>query len=149
MDGFKKFLLRGNVVDLAVGVVIGAAFGTVVTALVKGIVTPLIGLIFGSPDLAALNLEAGGQNFLVGDFLNAVIAFVLVALVVYFLVVVPMNRLLDRFKPAPTPPAPTRECPECLSKIPARARRCAFCTAVLPAHGATPLTNPAPASPGG
>src|SRR5215208_576121 len=131
MGGFQKFLLRGNVVDLAVGVVIGAAFGAVVTALVKGLVTPLIGLLFGTPDLSALNVEVGGQKFLVGDFLNAVIAFVLVALIVYFLVVVPVNRLLDRFKPAPTPPAATRECPECLSKIPAAARRCAFCTAVL------------------
>ena len=131
MTGFQKFLLRGNVVDLAVGVVIGAAFGAVVTALVKGIVTPLIGLILGTPDLSSLNVEIGGQRFLVGDFLNAVIGFVLVALIVYFLVVVPVNRLLDRFKPAPTAPAPTRECPECLSKIPAAARRCAFCTAEL------------------
>ena len=131
MSGFQKFLLRGNVVDLAVGVVIGAAFGAVVTALVKGIVTPLIGLLLGTPDLSALNVEAGGQRFLIGDFVNALIGFILVALIVYFLVVVPVNRLLDRFKPAPTPPVPTRECPECLSKIPAAARRCAFCTAEL------------------
>ena len=131
MTGFQKFLLRGNVVDLAVGVVIGAAFGAVVTALVKGIVTPMIGLLVGTPDLSTLNVAVGGQQFLIGDFLNAVVGFVLVALIVYFLVVVPVNRLLDRFKPAPTAPAPTRECPECLSKIPAAARRCAFCTAVL------------------
>ena len=131
MGGFKKFLLRGNVVDLAVGVVIGAAFGTVVTALVKGIVTPLIGLLVGTPDFSALNVEAGGQTFLIGDFVNALIAFLLVALVLYYLVVTPMNRLLDRFKPAPTVPAPTKECPECLSKIPAAATRCAFCTTVL------------------
>jgi|SRR5688572_7917038 len=136
MGGFKKFLLRGNVVDLAVGVVIGAAFGSVVTALVKGIIAPLIGLLFGAPDFASLNVEAGGQKFLVGDFVTALIAFVLVALVVYYLVVVPMNRMLDRFKPAPTPAAPTKECPECLSKIPAAARRCAFCTAVLAPAGA-------------
>ena len=134
MGGFKKFLLRGNVVDLAVGVVIGAAFGSVVTALVKGIIAPLIGLLFGAPDFASLNVEAGGQKFLVGDFVTALIAFVLVALVVYYLVVVPMNRLMDRFKPAPT--ALTKECPECLSKIPAAARRCAFCTAVLSPVGA-------------
>jgi large conductance mechanosensitive channel len=133
MGGFKKFLLRGNVVDLAVGVIIGAAFGTVVTALVKGIITPLIGLLLGTPDLSALNVEAGGQKFLVGDFVNAVISFVLVALVVYYLVVVPMNRLLDRFKPAPTGPAPTKECPECLSRIPKQARRCAQCGAQLEA----------------
>ena len=128
MGGFQKFLLRGNVVDLAVGVVIGAAFGVVVMAVVKGLVTPLIGLILGTPDLSALNVEAGGQRFLVGDVLNAVVAFILVALIVYFLVVVPVNRLMERFLPAP---APTRACPECLSKIPVAARRCAFCTAVL------------------
>ena len=131
MGGFKKFLLRGNVVDLAVGVVIGAAFGAVVTALTKGIITPLIGLILGTPDLSALNVQVGGQTFLVGDFVNALISFVLIALVVYYLVVAPTNRLLDRFKPAPTEPGPTKECPECLSKIPAAARRCAFCTTVL------------------
>jgi large conductance mechanosensitive channel len=133
MNGFKKFLLRGNVVDLAIGVVIGAAFTGVVTAFVKGIVMPFIGLLFGAPDLASLNVEAGGQKFLIGDFANAVLAFVLVALVLYFFVILPMNRLLDRFKPAPTVPAPTKECPECLSKIPAAARRCAFCTATLTA----------------
>jgi large conductance mechanosensitive channel len=138
MSGFQKFLVRGNVVDLAIGVVIGAAFATVVTAFVKGIITPLIGLIIGTPDLSSLNVEAGGQKFLVGDFVNAAITFVLVAVVLYFLVVVPMNRLLDRFKPAPTAPAPTRECPECLSKIPAAARRCAFCTTVLDAAGTSP-----------
>ncbi|HEU5317898.1 MAG TPA: large conductance mechanosensitive channel protein MscL [Chloroflexota bacterium] len=135
MNGFKKFLLRGNVVDLAVGVVIGAAFGAVVTAFVKGIVTPLIGLLIGAPDFSSLNVEAGGQTFMVGDFVNAVISFVLVAVVVYFLVVVPMNRMLDRFKPAPTAPAPTKDCPECASKIPVAARRCPFCTSVLAAPG--------------
>ena len=128
MSGFRKFILRGNVVDLAVGVVIGAAFAAVVTALVKGIVTPLIGLLIGAPDLSALNVEAGGQRFLVGDVVNALIAFVLVALIVYFAIVVPVNRLLDRYRPAP---AAVKECPECLSKVPAAARRCAFCTAVL------------------
>jgi large conductance mechanosensitive channel len=136
MQGFRKFLLRGNVVDLAVGVVIGAAFGAVVTALVKGLITPLIGLLLGTPDLSALNVEVSGQKFLVGDFVNAVIAFVLVALVVYYAVVVPVNRLMDRFKPAPAPAAPTKECPECLSKIPVAARRCAFCTTVLVDDGA-------------
>ena len=145
MGGFKKFLLRGNVVDLAIGVVIGAAFGSVVTALVKGIIMPFIGLLIGAPDFSTLNVETGGQKFLVGDFVNAVIAFLLVALVLYYLVVLPMNRLLDRFKPAPTVPAPTKECPECLSKIPAAARRCAFCTTVLTATD-TPAASPAVAS---
>ncbi len=131
MGGFKKFLLRGNVVDLAIGVVIGAAFASVVTSVVKGIITPLIGLLVGAPDLSALNTEVGGQTFLIGDVLNALISFLLVAVVLYYLIVMPMNRLFDRFKPAPTVPAPTRECPECLSKIPAAARRCAFCTTML------------------
>ena len=136
MGGFQKFLLRGNVVDLAIGVVIGAAFATVVTAFVKGIITPLIGLLVGTPDLSALNVGVGGQTFLIGDLLNALISFVLVAAVLYYFVVVPVNRLMDRFKPAPTAPAPTKECPECLSKIPAAARRCAFCgTALVPTEG--------------
>lgn len=137
MGGFKKFLLRGNVVDLAVAVVIGAAFAAVVTAVVKGIITPLIGLIVGTPDLSALNVQVAGQTFLIGDVLNALITFLAVALVVYYLIVAPMNRLLDRFKPAPTVPAPTKECPECLSKIPAAARRCAFCTTLLVDTGVT------------
>src|SRR5919202_6688813 len=143
MGGFKKFLLRGNVVDLAIGVVIGAAFAAVITSVVKGIITPLIGLIVGAPDLSALNTAVGGQTFLIGDVLNALISFLLVALVIYYLIVVPMNRLLDRFKPAPTVPAPTKECPECLSKIPAAARRCAFCTTVLEGSAAA-VVNGAP-----
>ena len=131
MGGFQKFLLRGNVVDLAVGVVIGAAFATVVAAFVKGIITPLIGLLIGTPDLSALNVEVNGQKFLIGDLMNSIITFMLVAAVVYYLVVVPVNRLMDRFKPAPTEPAKTKECPECLSKIPEAARRCAFCGTLL------------------
>ena len=133
MGGFQKFLLRGNVVDLAVGVVIGAAFGAVVTALVKGIVTPLIGLVLGTPDLSALNVEAGGQKFLVGDFVNAVIAFVLVAAVLYFFVVRPFSTLLERFQPTPSEPPKTRDCPHCLSSVPIAAKACAHCTRDMPA----------------
>ena len=131
MSGFRKFILRGNVVDLAVAVVIGAAFTGVVQALVKDIITPIIGIFGGVPDFSALSFAINNSRFLIGDFINAVLSFVVIAAVVYYFVVVPVGRLLDRFTPSPAPPAPTRECPECLSKIPAKARRCAFCTAVV------------------
>jgi large conductance mechanosensitive channel len=126
MQGFKKFILRGNVVDLAIAVVIGVAFGTVVQALVKDLITPLIGAFGGVPDFSALFFTVNGSKFLIGDFINAVLAFVLLAVVVYYFVVVPVSRLMDRYSPAP--PSSTRECPFCLSKIPQKARRCAFCT---------------------
>jgi len=130
MSGFRKFILRGNVVDLAVAVVVGAAFGGVVQALVKDLITPLIAAFGGVPDFSALVFTVNNSRFLIGDFINALLSFVLIAAVVYYFVVMPVGRLLDRFSPAPTP-ALTRECPECLSKIPAKARRCAFCTAVV------------------
>ena len=135
MGGFKKFLLRGNVVDLAVAVVIGAAFGAVVQAFVKDLVTPLIGAIGGVPDFSALAFTVNGSKFLIGDFVNNLLSFLVIALVVYYFVVVPMQRLMDRFQPDEPQPAPaTRECPECLSKIPRAARRCAYCAAqVTPA----------------
>ena len=126
MQGFKKFILRGNVVDLAVAVVIGAAFGSVVQALVKDLITPLIGAFGGVPDFSALFFTVNGSKFQVGDFINAVVSFVLLASVVYWFVVLPISRMLDRFQPPPAPA--TRECPFCLSKIPVKARRCAFCT---------------------
>jgi large conductance mechanosensitive channel len=130
MKGFKQFLLRGNVVDLAVGVVIGAAFGAVITAFVKDLLTPLIAALFGKPDFSALAFEVNGSKFLYGDFINAVIAFVLIAAAVYYLVVLPVNALVQRSRKAPAPADPTtRKCPECLSEIPIAARRCAFCTA--------------------
>ncbi|HEX9115111.1 MAG TPA: large conductance mechanosensitive channel protein MscL [Anaerolineae bacterium] len=129
MSGFRKFLLRGNVVDLAVAVVIGAAFGAVVTALVKDIITPILGIFGGLPDFAAWSFTINGSKFMIGDFINAVLAFVVLALIIYFLVVMPVERLMERFKPAPVAePATTRECPQCLSKIPKAASRCAFCT---------------------
>ncbi len=130
LDGFRKFLLRGNVVDLAVAVVIGAAFGAVVKALVTDLITPFVGMFGGIPDFSAWTFEVNRSKFLIGVFINNVLSFVVLAAVIYFFVVVPVNRLMDRFKPE-SPPAPTRECPECLSKIPSAARRCAFCTSEI------------------
>jgi large conductance mechanosensitive channel len=131
MRGFRKFLLRGNVVDLAVAVVIGAAFGAVVQALVKDLITPLLGAFGGVPDFSALFFTLNGSKFLIGEFINALLAFLVIAAVVYYFVVLPVSRLLERAAPEPPQPAPTRECPYCLSKIPQAARRCAFCTADL------------------
>ncbi len=129
MGGFKKFLLRGNVVDLAVGIVIGAAFTAVVQAFVKGLITPLIGVFGGIPDFSEWYVTLNGSRFAIGEFINALLAFVIIATVVYFFVVLPMNKLMERFQ-SETPTGPkTRECPECVSKIPLTARRCAFCTA--------------------
>jgi large conductance mechanosensitive channel len=130
LGGFKKFLLRGNVVDLAVGVVIGAAFSGVVQSLVKDIINPLVGLFGGTGDLSSWVVSVGPARLLVGDFLSAILSFVIVALVVYFLVVVPVGHLMDRYRSEPSP-APTRECPECVSKIPDRARRCPQCAAQI------------------
>jgi large conductance mechanosensitive channel len=130
LGGFKKFLLRGNVVDLAVGIVIGAAFTSIVQALVKDVITPIIGIFGGTPDLSNLTINVAGQQILLGNVLNAVISFLLIALVVYFLVVLPINKLMDRYKPEPKP-APTKDCPECLSSIPEDARRCRECGAQL------------------
>ena len=133
MRGFRNFVLRGNVVDLAVGIVIGAAFGTLVTALVKDFVTPLIAAIGGKQDFSALYFTVNGSRFLYGDFINAAIAFLLIAAVIYYFVVVPYSRLRDRFEPPPAPAPPTKDCPECLSQIPAAARKCAFCQSEQPA----------------
>ncbi|MBV9359358.1 MAG: large conductance mechanosensitive channel protein MscL [Chloroflexi bacterium] len=130
IGGFKKFILRGNVVDLAVGLVIGAAFGSVIQSLVKDFITPLISLIGGVPDFSTWSVTVGRATFMPGDFLNALISFLLIALVVYFFVVLPVNKLMDKYKPE-APPAPTKDCPECTSKIPKVARRCPQCSAQL------------------
>ena len=129
LSGFKQFILRGNVVDLAVGVVIGAAFGTVVTALVKAFINPLIALLAGKPDkFAGLSFTVGGTVFPIGELITAVISFVLVAAAVYFFVVTPVNALIARTRKSPAPADPTtKKCPECLSEIPIDARRCAHC----------------------
>ncbi len=126
---FRDFVLRGNVVDLAVAVVIGAAFGAVVSSLVENLITPLIGAIGGQPNFSRLSFTINGSRFGYGEFLNALISFLLIAAVVFFLVVKPLNELMERLRPEKPIAEPTRECPECLSSIPHRARRCAFCTA--------------------
>jgi large conductance mechanosensitive channel len=123
MKGFKQFLMRGNVVDLAVAVVIGAAFGTVISTFVKGLLTPLIAAIGGQPDFASLTFTINESQFRYGEFINAVIAFIIVAAAVYYLVIVPMARL----KKPETIEIKTRQCPECLSDIPMQAKRCAHC----------------------
>ena len=132
LDGFKKFILRGNVVDMAVGVVVGAAFGAVVTELTKAFLTPLIALIVGKPDYSNLKFTIRGTSFLFGEFINSIISFVLIAAAVYFFVVVPVNWLIARMRKEPPPVAPTtKKCPECLSEIPIEAKRCAHCTQVV------------------
>ena len=134
MKGFKQFLLRGNVVDLAVGVVIGAAFGAVVTSFVKDLLTPLIAALVGKPDFSAYSFEVHGSKFLYGDFINAAISFVLVAAAVYFFIVLPMNKLVEWQRRSEKPADPTtKKCPECLSEIPIDARRCAHCTQAVAA----------------
>jgi large conductance mechanosensitive channel len=126
--GFRTFILRGNVIDLAVAVVIGAAFGAVVTAFVTDILTPLIAAIAGKPDFSALTLDINGSKILYGTFLNALLAFLFIALAVYFFVVVPMNSLTARLARGDKPPDPTtKQCHECLSEIPIAAKRCAHC----------------------
>ncbi|MHB8451332.1 MAG: large conductance mechanosensitive channel protein MscL [Mycobacteriales bacterium] len=133
MKGFREFILRGNVVDLAVAVIIGVAFGAVVTALVKDIITPIVAALGGQPDFSQLTFRVNHSTFHYGDFINAVIAFVIIAGVVYFFVVRPVNALISRFKTDTDAGSDTRECAECLSKIPVAARRCAFCTVEQPA----------------
>jgi large conductance mechanosensitive channel len=130
---FKTFLLRGNMVDLAVAFVIGAAFGAVIAALVKDLITPLIAALFGKQDFSSLTFTFNHSVFRYGDFINAVVAFVLVAAAVFFFVVVPVNKLMARSRREPPPDPTTRLCPECLSLIPVGARRCAFCTSPVPA----------------
>ena len=132
LRGFKEFLLRGNVIDLAVAVVIGGAFGAVVNAMVKDLITPLIGAIVGKPDFSALVVTVNGSPFLIGDFLNAIMSFLLVSAAIYFFVVTPVNALIARRKRGEAPPDPTtKKCPECLSEVPIAAKRCAFCTSAL------------------
>lgn len=129
---FRQFILRGNLIDLAVAVVIGTAFGAVVTALVADLVTPLIAAFGGKPDFSELTFEINGSAFRYGHFLNALLAFVLVAAVIFFLVLRPVNALMARRKVDTPTESPTRACPQCLSDIPQAATRCAFCTASVP-----------------
>ena len=132
LSGFKKFLFRGNVLDLAVAVVMGGAFGAVVTALVKDLVTPLIAALVGKPDFSAIAFTINGSIFLIGDFLNALVSFLLVAVAIYLFLVAPVNAMIERRRRGEPPADPTtKKCPECLSEVPIAARRCAFCTSSL------------------
>jgi large conductance mechanosensitive channel len=128
---FRQFILRGNLVDLATAVVIGTAFTAVVNALVKDVITPLIAAIGGEPNFDNLAFTINGSRFAYGDFLNALLTFVIVAAVMFFLVIKPVNALMERFRPEPKLDQETRECPECLSDVPVGAKRCAFCTSAL------------------
>ena len=132
MRGFKAFVLRGNVVDLAIAVVIGVAFTAVITAFVKDLVTPLIAAIGGKPDFAGLYFTINNSRFSYGDFINVVIAFIIIAAVVYFLVVLPYQTFLERSRKQPPADPTTKKCSECLSEIPKDARRCAFCASPQP-----------------
>ncbi|MFA6463512.1 MAG: large conductance mechanosensitive channel protein MscL [Candidatus Paceibacterota bacterium] len=131
LKGFKEFILRGNVVDLAVGVMVGASFSAVITALVKDLITPFIGAIVKSPDFSGLSFVINGSKFMYGDFLNSLISFLIVATVIYFFVVVPINKLLAIVKKGEPAIPKTKKCPECLSEIPVKAKRCAFCTSII------------------
>ena len=138
MKGFKQFMLRGNVLDLAVAVVMGAAFGAVVTALVKDLITPIIAAIVGRPDFSGILFTVNGSKFLIGEFINAVVSFLLIGAAVYFFVVLPVNKIMARIRTGePAPDPTTKKCPECLSDVPIGARRCAFCTSVLQTSGTT------------
>jgi large conductance mechanosensitive channel len=136
MQGFKQFLLRGNVVDMAVGIVIGAAFGTVVSSFVKDLLTPFIAAVVRKPDFSAIAFQINGSKFLIGEFANAIVSFLIIAAAVYFGVVLPINALVARARKAPPADPTTRKCPECISEIPIQARRCAFCTSALQAEAA-------------
>jgi large conductance mechanosensitive channel len=131
MKDFKEFLLRGNLVDMAVGIVIGIAFAAVVTALVADLITPLIAAIGGNRDFSSLSFTINKSHFLYGAFINALITFVVIAAVMFFLVVKPVNTLMTRRKTETPVDEQTRQCPECLSEVPVLARRCAFCTAEI------------------
>jgi len=131
LKDFRDFILRGNVVDLAVAVVIGAAFGAVITAFVEDFVTPLIAAIGGQPDFSALDFTINDSTFRYGHFINQLLSFLIIAAVIFFFVIVPVNELMRRRKTEPEVDDTVRECPQCLSSIPRAARRCAFCTSEL------------------
>ncbi len=132
LSGFRQFILRGNVLDLAVAVVMGGAFGAVVTAMVKDLLTPLIGAIGGKPDFSALQFTVNNSKFPIGDLINAIISFLLISAAVYFFVVLPVNTLMAKLKRGEVPADPAiKACPQCLSSIPIKATRCAFCTSAL------------------
>lgn len=131
LKGFKEFILKGNVVNMAVGVVVGVAFGNVVTALVKDIITPLIGAFGGTPDFSGFYFTINRSKFMIGDFVNSLISFLTVSFVIYFGVVVPMNRLMEKMNSGKTVSPTEKACPQCLSMIPLKAKRCKFCTTLV------------------
>jgi large conductance mechanosensitive channel len=132
MKGFREFLMRGSVVDLAVGVVIGVAFGAVVKGLTDSLITPLIALLVGKPDFTAIHFDVNGTVFPIGNLITATVMFILTAATIYFFVVLPVNALMARSKRGELPPDPsTKKCPECLSEIPIGAHKCAFCTSAV------------------
>lgn len=131
LKGFRDFILRGNVIDLAVAVIIGSAFGAIVNALVKDIITPIIGVLGRKPDFSSIIFNVNGSKFMVGDFLNALISFLIIAAVIYFFIVLPMNTLTKKLRSGKNVDPTEKTCPECLSLIPIKAKRCKYCTAVL------------------
>lgn len=131
LQGFKQFILKGNVVNMAVGVVIGVAFQNVVSALVKDLITPLIAAIGGQPNFSTISFTINHSKFMIGDFFNALVSFLINAIVVYFFIVLPMNKLMSITKGKKPADPTTKQCPECLSSIPIGAKRCAYCTSVL------------------
>lgn len=131
LGGFKQFILRGNVVDLAVGVVFGASFSGLINAIVKDLITPLLGAIITQPDFSQIFFEVRGSKFLIGDFINVALSFFLVAFAAYFFIVLPVNALVTRTRKNPPPDPTTKKCPECLSEIPLEAKRCAHCAQLV------------------
>ena len=129
--GFKNFILKGNVVDTAVGVVIGVSFGNIISAIVKDLVTPLIGAFGKSPDFSAIFFTVNGSKFMVGDFINSLVSFLTIATVIYFVVVLPMNKVTEKFESGKSENPTDKTCPECLSVIPIKAKRCKYCTAIV------------------
>ena len=129
LKGFKNFILKGNVVDMAVGVVIGVAFGSVVTAMVKDLITPLIGIFGGTPDFSAIYFTVNGSKFMIGEFINSLLSFLTIAAVIYFAVVIPMNKIMKKMESGKSEDPTEKTCPECLSLIPIKAKRCKYCTA--------------------
>lgn len=131
LKGFRDFILRGNVIDLAVAFVMGAAFNSIVSSLVKDIFTPLIGAVGGKSDFSGLFFTLNNSKFMYGDFINSLVSFIIIALVVYFFIVTPMNKVMARIKKGEKVDPTEKSCPECLSMIPIKAKRCKYCTAIL------------------
>jgi large conductance mechanosensitive channel len=131
LKGFRDFIMRGNVIDLAVAVVIGGAFGSIVNALVKDLITPLIGALGGKPDFSGIFFSVNNSKFMIGDFLNAMVSFLIISSVIYFFIVAPMNKIMSKIRKKESVEPNERTCPECLSLIPIKAKRCKYCTAII------------------